>query len=91
MGGIRNTRRFTLRSTSFLAFWLCGATGVLVDIDHPIAYYLLQEAGGRFLHAPLLFVGGIVLCCLGAYLGGLFIKLVLRRKSVTPSLGQASG
>ncbi len=90
MGGIRNNRRFTLRSASLLAFWLCGIAGLLVDIDHPIAYYLLQEASGRFLHTPILIVGGIVLCCLGTYLAGLFIRLVLRKKSATPSLSQAS-
>ena len=81
----------TLRSASFLTFWLCGAAGVLVDIDHPIAYYLLQEESGRFLHTPILFVSGIVLCCLGTYLGGLFVRLVLRRRSATPSLDEASG
>lgn len=77
----------TLRSTSLHVFWLCGVAGVLVDIDHPIAYYLLQEASRRFLHTPILIVSCIVLCCLGTYLGGLFVKLVLRKKSATPSLG----
>jgi len=75
----------TLRSASFLVFWLCGAIGVLVDIDHPIAYYLLQGTSGRFLHAPILIISCIMLCCLGAYLGGLFFRLVLRKKSATSS------
>ena len=75
-----------MRSIPLRAFCYCGAAGVLVDIDHPIAYYLLQGASGRFLHTPLLIASCIVLGCLGAYIGGLFIGLVLRRGFLKPYL-----
>lgn len=58
---------------------LCGVIGILVDIDHPIAYYWLRSLDGQFLHTPLLIASGVVLCGCCAYLGGLCIKLVLGR------------
>ena len=75
-----------LRSLPFRTFCYCGLAGVLVDIDHPIAYYLLPGASGRFLHTPLLIASCIVLGGLCAYLGGLFIRLVLRRRFLKPYL-----
>ena len=81
---IRDTAHFKVHLTSLLAFWLCGVAGVLVDIDHPIAYYLLPEASGRFLHTPILVICCLVLCALGAYLTGLYFRLVLTsRKKIT--------
>ncbi len=59
---------------------LCGVLGVLVDIDHPIAHYLIPEWSGRFLHAPLLIISGVVLCGCCAYCAGLYIRLVLGGK-----------
>ena len=58
---------------------LCGVAGILVDLDHPIAYYWLKGLNGRFLHTPLLIASCIVFlgCC--AYIGGLLITLVLGR------------
>jgi len=81
---IRDTAHFKEHGASPLAFWLCGIAGVLVDIDHPIAYYLLPEASGRFLHTPILVICCLVLCALGAYLTGLYFRLVLtNRKKMT--------
>ncbi len=74
-----NTVHFENGGASLLAFWLCGVAGVWVDIDHPIAYWWLPELSGRFLHTPLLIACGIVLFSLGAYLAGLYFKLVLTR------------
>ena len=59
---------------------LCGLAGILVDIDHPIAYYLIPEWSGRFLHKPLLIISGIVLCGFCAYCAGLYIRMVLGGK-----------
>ena len=84
MSGIRHTTNFKVRVTSLLVFWLCGVAGVLVDLDHPIAYYLLPELGGRFLHTPILIAGGLLLGGLGAYLAGLYFRLVLTRRKETP-------
>ena len=56
---------------------LCGVVGILVDIDHLIAYYLVPKWSERFLHTPLLIISCAVLCGCGAYLGGLLVRLVL--------------
>jgi len=57
---------------------LCGVIGVLVDIDHPIAYYFIPEWSGRFLHTPLLIASGLVLCGCCSYTAGLLLRMVLR-------------
>lgn len=51
---------------------LGGLVGILVDLDHPIAYYLLKNPNGRFLHGPMFIVGcvifgGVISCCAGLY------------------------
>ena len=51
---------------------LCGTVGVLVDIDHFIAYF--TRGSGRVLHTPILIVSITMLCGLIAYLGGLLIR-----------------
>jgi len=57
--------------TTFLIGLLCGVIGVLVDLDHVIAYYIGRS--NRFLHTPLLIVSSIVICGALAYLGGLLL------------------
>jgi len=59
---------------------LCGLVGILIDIDHPIAHYLIPEWSGRFLHTPLLIISCVVLCGCCAYFGGLFLRMVLGGK-----------
>jgi len=59
---------------------LCGLVGILIDIDHPIAYYWIRDLDGRFLHTPLLIASCVVLCGCGAYIGGLLIRMVLGGK-----------
>ena len=56
----------------------CGLVGVLVDLDHFIAYYWLTGLNGRFLHTPLLIVSGVVFlgCC--AYIARLLLRMVLK-------------
>ena len=58
---------------ALLVFGLCGVVGVLIDLDHPLAYYCLHKSNLRFLHKPILIVSCLVLCGLGAYLGGLLV------------------
>lgn len=48
---------------------LGGVVGILVDLDHFIAYRIKHS--GRVLHPYLLTVSIVVLCSLLAYLGGL--------------------
>ena len=87
---VRDTVPFKVRNASLLAFCVCGIAGVLVDIDHIIANLLLPELSGRFLHTPLLIASSVVLCGLGAYLGGLFCGLVLTKgKKTALSHGEA--
>ena len=61
------------------AIGLCGLVGMAVDIDHPIAYYLLQNWSGRFLHTPLAIVSGLVLLCVGTLVAGQVVRMVLRK------------
>ncbi len=48
-----------------------GILGVLIDADHFLW-------GGREWHLSVFLIGGLILCCCGAYLGGLLIKMVLK-------------
>ena len=64
--------------SALLVFGICGLTGLLVDIDHPISYYLVPEWGGRFLHTPLLIASCVVLCYCIACIGGLLVRMVLK-------------
>ena len=68
--------------SAFRVFWICG---LIVDLDHALSltlwatkYPSLDE--GRILHTPILIAACVFICCLCAYLGRLYIKLVLRRK-----------
>jgi len=56
---------------------LCGCVSVFVDFDHVIAFYL-RSTHGRMFHKPLLVGSCLVLCCCIAYLGRLYIELVLK-------------
>ncbi len=51
---------------------LCGGViSVLIDADHVLW-------GGREWHLPVFFIGGLILCGCSAYLGRLFVKMVLK-------------
>jgi len=76
----RHIIRHQVRGVPLWVILLCGLAGVLVDIDHPIAYYLIPEWSGRFLHTPLLIGSSIVLCGCCAYIGGLLLRMVLGGK-----------
>ncbi len=62
---------------------ICGLASILVDTDHFIAYYILEErdlTSLRILH-PFLFA---LCCCVllgyGAYFGRLHFKAILERR-----------
>ena len=61
-----------------LCLGLCsGLIAVLIDVDHITLYF--GHPSGRVAHTPLFILAGIVAlyCC--ARIGGLLIRLVLRR------------
>jgi hypothetical protein len=70
---------YKVRGVPLWVIGSCGLAGVLVDIDHPISYWITGKAP-RAAHLPLAVISCIVLCCVSAYIGGLYCKLVLRRK-----------
>lgn len=74
-----------LRSKALLVGFYSGCVGVLVDLDHPIAYYIFkiqgtqwENGGGRILHLPLLIIACIVIVHCGAHIGRLFGKSILK-------------
>jgi len=69
-----------VRRNALLAFVICGIAGVLIDVDHLISYCFVPEWDRHFLHAPLLIASCAVLVGLGAYLGGLLIRQILKRR-----------
>jgi hypothetical protein len=58
---------------------LCGLAGVLVDADHLFSYWFTGQVS-RAAHFPLLIVSCLVIGGIGACCGGLYFKLVLKRR-----------
>lgn len=56
-----------------------GLCCVLLDIDHPIAYAFNIEYA-RFLHPVYFVIAGGIICGSIAFVGGLLLKEILRRK-----------
>ena len=75
---IQNILGITVGGVPLWVILLCGLVGVLVDIDHFIAHYWLTDLDARFLHTPLLIISCAVLCCCGACIAGLLIRMVLK-------------
>ena len=63
--------------TSFYLIWIGGCAGVLVDLDHVIGP--LFGLPGRFMHAPVMYLSGLIIGCVSAYITGQIFILVLRR------------
>jgi uncharacterized membrane protein YvlD (DUF360 family) len=59
-------------------FWISGLCGVLLDLDHPISYWITGKTS-RFAHIPAAIISGIVLCFVISCVGGLLCRMVLRR------------
>jgi len=74
---IQNLRHYCEVHFALVAGIFCGCMGVLVDLDHPIAFFLKIEYG-RFFHYPLFFLTFAVFCGLCAYIGRLLFALVLK-------------
>ena len=78
----RAIKRLVDDHPALFTFGLCGAAGVLVDVDHILAlliwrYWNPTFWNGRFLHTPILVGACLVIITCGAYWGGLHIRLVL--------------
>ena len=73
---------YKVRGVPLWVIGSCGLAGVLVDIGHPITYWITGKAT-RAGHIPLAVISCIVLCCVSACIGGLYSRLVLRRKKGT--------
>jgi uncharacterized membrane protein YvlD (DUF360 family) len=56
-----------------------GIISVLIDLDHPITYWL-KGTNLRAAHIPLAIISCIILCSVSTCIGGLFLGMVLRRK-----------
>lgn len=65
-----------LRSRTFRFCILVGICSVVLDADHVATFGHPQ----RWLHLPFLIISGFILCCCLACVGGLYIKMVLRRR-----------
>jgi hypothetical protein len=57
----------------------CGLAGILIDLDHPISYWITGKAT-RAAHSVIGIACCIILCGIIAYCGRLYYKLILRGK-----------
>jgi hypothetical protein len=73
---------YKVRGVPLWVIGSCGLVGILIDIDHPISYWITGQAS-RAAHIPLAVVSGICLCVVSACIGGLYCRLVLRGKKGT--------
>ena len=71
--------RYKVRNVPLWVIGCCGLAGILVDIDHPITYWLTGKAT-RADHIPLAIISCIILCGVSACIGGLYGRLVLRKE-----------
>jgi len=77
----RKLERFIHSQVRGVPLWVigtCGLAGILVDIDHPIAYWITGKTP-RADHKTLAIISCLILCGVSAYIGGLYTKLVLKR------------
>jgi hypothetical protein len=80
---------YKVRGVPLWVIGSCGLVGVLVDIDHPITYWIAGKAT-RADHVPLAIISCVILCGVSACVGGLYRKLVLRgKKGTLPKLIEA--
>lgn len=84
---ISNFINHKIRGVPLWIICVCGLAGILVDIDHPITY-LVGSRNTQALHLPLAIVCCLVLCGVGAYCGGLYLRLVLTRKRGSPPVNK---
>ena len=70
---------YKVRNMPLWVIGSCGLAGILVDIDHPITYWLTGKAT-RADHIPLAIISCIILCSVSACIGGLYGRLVLKEE-----------
>jgi len=87
---IRPPKHFKVRGLPFWIIGLCGLSGVLVDLDHPISYWITGHAS-RAAHLSIAVICGLVLCGVIALCGGLFFKMVLTRYRKQTAVSEADG
>jgi len=63
-----------------LVLGLCGATSILLDLDHLIAYLWLKDLDPRFLHIPVGVAAGLIFFGTCARSLGLLVKRFLLRR-----------
>jgi hypothetical protein len=68
---------YQVRGVPLWVIGTCGLVGILVDIDHPITYWITGETL-RADHKTLAIISCLILCGVSAYIGGLYAKLVLK-------------
>ena len=82
VNGIRRILNYKSRVIFNSPLWVgvCGGfVGVLIDLDHPISYWLTGKVQ-RWFHIPFAIISGVVLCIAGACIGRQVLKLVLKNK-----------
>lgn len=77
----RNIASYIEGHTSFFYFCCFGVCGVLVDLDHAIQIFY-PIGFGRVWHPALIVVCWISLGCFCSFIGGLLVKLVLKKMRV---------
>ena len=81
---------YKVRGVPLWVIGSCGLAGVLIDIDHPIAWWLTGKTT-RADHIPLAIISCIILCVVSACIGGLYCRLVLREKGIILKIYYGSG
>jgi hypothetical protein len=67
----------SISGVPLVAVCVFGFAGLLVDIDHPIAYYWLNGLSQRFLHPYVFLLGWVILGVASAFISGLLFKTFL--------------
>jgi hypothetical protein len=83
---VRNFLCFKVRGVPLWVIGACGLAGVLVDSDHVLAYWATGH-GSRADHVPLAIIAGALICGIIACSGGLYLKLVLKKRKIKRAKG----
>ena len=72
---------------AFCIIGITGMAGVLVDLDHPVSWFLNDSFGtnlpSRLAHTPLLLIAGCIVVCVCAHIGRLYFRHILSKKERT--------
>jgi len=70
--------RYNLLGVPLWIILLGGVCGVLVDVDHPISYWIMGQTS-RAGHIPFAIISLFVLCYITSRTRGLYNKYILRK------------